>query len=92
MQKKSSKIRKKIPKKWLKIGGGIPSGLLYYWVGYGHGGWPWWPGKKKIGGGIFFKKIGGIFLKKLRGEKNINKLVLAADKRDVDIYSKIEYQ
>ena len=54
-KKRAQKFKKKIPKKWLKIGGGgIPSGLLYYWVGYGHGGWPWWPGRKMA------KKIGRV--------------------------------
>ena len=61
--KKELKNSKKNPKKMAENrGGGIPSGLLYYWIGYGHGGWPWWPGKKKIGGG-FLKKNRGDFFK-----------------------------
>ena len=53
-------MQKKIPKKWLKIGGGNP---LWPPILLGRV-WPWWlavvAGKKKIGGG-FLKKIGGIF-------------------------------
>ena len=52
---KNAKKELKNAKKTQKMAenrGGIPSGLLYYWVGYGHGG----RGRKKNRGGGFLKK------------------------------------